>query len=226
MAEYSILQTFYASQSWLDFRSLVIMQRGMKCEYCGNAISKAAEMTLHHIKELTPDNVKDTSISLNPDNVMLVHLKCHNQIHNRFGIKKHNVYLVYGSPMSGKTSYVKDNIQRGDIVVDMDMLYQAMTMNDLYNKPSCLLLNVLAVHNLIIDNIKTRFGKWNNAWVVGGYADKYKRDKMIADLGAEPIFIDTSKQECIARLDVDESKKHLKKEYIGYINKWFEIYRA
>lgn len=226
MAKYSILQDFYKSSEWIDFRHLIIMQRGMRCQHCGNVITKATEITLHHINELTPGNVNDRMISLNPDNVLIVHLKCHNQIHNRFNIKTHQVYIVYGSPMSGKTGYVRENMQPGDLVVDMDLLYQAMSMNDLYNKPNCLLGNVKAVHNLIIDNIKTRYGKWNNAYIIGGYADKYKRDKLKEELGAELILINTSKEECIARLEMDEDRRNMKSEYINYISNWFDTYRA
>ena len=39
---------------------------------------------MHHIIELTPDNINNPSISLNPRNLMLLCNDCHNRLHHRF----------------------------------------------------------------------------------------------------------------------------------------------
>jgi hypothetical protein len=228
MAKYAILQSFYASEEWQRFRTLIINQRGMTCEHCGLLIAMVTDLTVHHIKELTPENVNDVTIALNADNVMLVHHDCHNQIHKRFGYNSRSkqVYIVFGAPLAGKKTYVKQNIIRGDIVVDMDMLYSAVTLLPDYDKPDNLLSNVRAVHNLLLDNIKTRYGKWNNAWIIGGYAEKYKREKLSDDLGAEIIFCNTTNDECINRLSSDISRQYRVKEWTEYINEWFYKYTA
>ena len=114
MAKYAILKSFYASEKWQKFRLAIIAERGLKCEHCGEVVTRPGELTLHHIIELTPENVHDVNISLNPDNILVVHHDCHNKIHNRFGYKpEKNVYIVYGPPMSGKKTYVKEHIGRG-----------------------------------------------------------------------------------------------------------------
>ena len=227
MAKYSILQSFYGGEMWQKFRMLIINQRGLKCEYCGELVARASDLTLHHIKELTPENVHDTSISLNPDNVMVVHFNCHNHIHNRFGYQsERGVYIVFGPPLSGKKTYVKEHMNRGDLVIDMDLLYQAVSMLPSYDKPDNLFPNVIAVHNLLIDNIRTRYGKWNSAWVIGGYQDKYKREKLADELGAELIFCDVSREECLRRLDLDVDLMYRKDEWRLYIEKWFDHYTA
>jgi len=91
-----------------------------------------------------------------------------------------------------------------------------------YDKPSNLFNNVSAIQSTLIDNIKTRYGKWHNAWVIGGYADKYKRERLAEELGAEIIFIDVSKEECIARLQQDTGRQYRQAEWTNYIVKWFE----
>lgn len=226
MAKYSILKSFYASEKWQKFRKLIISERGLKCEHCGEMVTKPGDLTIHHIEELTPENVYDYSVSLNPENMMVVHHECHNEIHGRFGHvgKGRQVYIVYGPPLSGKHSFVKENIKRGDMVVDMDRLYEAISMLPSYDKPDQLFTNVIGIHNQLIDNIKTRLGKWNNAWIIGGYADKYKRERLANDLGAELIFCDVSKEECLRRLELDESRQYRQREWEGYIDKWFEQY--
>ncbi|WP_251032862.1 hypothetical protein [Bacillus sp. ISL-7] len=108
--------------------------------------------------------------------------------------------------------------------MDMDRLYEAITMLPSYDKPDQLFSNVIGIHNQLIDNIKTRYGKWTNAWVIGGYADKYKREKLANDLGAEIIFCDVSKEECLRRLNMDQDRIYRQDEWEGYINKWFEQY--
>lgn len=232
MAKYSVLQSFYASEKWINFRQMMINkkisdEKKIVCEYCGNEIKKMEEITLHHKEELTPENVNDVTISLNPENIMLVHNDCHNKIHHRFGYKpSHDVYIVFGSPMSGKSTYVKRHMQRGDIVIDMDRLYEAVSMLPSYDKPDNLLSNVRVIHNDLIDNIKTRYGKWNNAWIIGGYANKYKRERVANDLDAEIIFCNVSKEECLKRLDLDELRKYRKDEWKEYIDKWFEQYTS
>jgi hypothetical protein len=225
MAKYAVLKSFYASEKWINFRLGLINERGTKCSRCGERIAKSKDLIGHHKVELTPENVQDRMISLNPDLVDLVCFDCHNKEHNRFGHKTvRQVYLVYGPPMSGKKSYVEASISRGDIVVDMDRLYEAITMLPSYDKPDQLFSNVIGIHNQLIDNIKTRYGKWNNAWVIGGYADKYKREKLANDLGAEIIFCDMSKEECLRRLSIDQDRRYRQDEWKEYIDKWFEQY--
>ncbi|MBB6218195.1 hypothetical protein HNQ80_004335 [Anaerosolibacter carboniphilus] len=232
MAKYAVLKSFYASEKWINFRLFMInerMKRDKKiiCEHCSKEIERPKDITIHHIEELTPENVHDVMISLNPKNVMLVHHECHNKIHNRFGHKPaRNVYIVFGAPMAGKKTYVKENMSRGDIVVDMDNLYSAVSFLPYYDKPDNLFNNVINIHNALIDNIKTRYGKWNNAWVIGGYTDKYKREKLADDLGAEIIFCDVSRDECIRRLELDQERMYRKDEWLKYINKWFDEYVA
>jgi hypothetical protein len=226
MAKYAILQTFYASDKWGKFRQLIINQRGMKCEYCGGIVKKPKELTLHHCNiELTPENVHDANISLNPDNVQIVHHECHNKIHKRWGKKTDkNVYLVFGPPLAGKMDYVREHMQRGDIVINIDRLYSAVSMLPEYDKPDNLFSNVIGIQNVLIDNIKTRHGKWCNAWIVGGYADKYKRERVANETGAEIIYCEIDKEECLNKLKVDEDRQYRIKEWTCYIEKWFEQY--
>jgi hypothetical protein len=227
MAKYTVIKTFLASETWQKFRLLIVSQRGLICEHCGNLVTRAKELTLHHIIELTPENVHDVLISLNPGNVLVVHHDCHNKIHKRFGYHpEHNVFVVFGPPLSGKSSFVQEYMGRGDLVVDMDRLYSSVSMLPDYDKPDNLLANIRGIHNLLIDNIKTRYGKWNKAWVIGGYADKYKREKLADDLGAELIFCDVSKDECLRRLEVDEARRYRQDEWRVYIEKWFNNYVA
>lgn len=225
MAKYAVLKSFYASQAWIQLRLSLINERGIICEHCGQPVARTKDLIGHHKVELTPENVHDHMISLNPELIELICFDCHNKEHKRFGYTgAKQVYIVYGPPMAGKRSFVEQNIERGDLVVDMDALYAAVSMLPDYDKPDNLFNNVNAIHNTLIDNIKTRYGKWHNAWIIGGYADKYRRERLADELGAELIFCDVTKEECLNRLLQDDSKKYRQEEYSKYIDKWFDSY--
>ncbi|OOM81777.1 hypothetical protein CLPUN_09610 [Clostridium puniceum] len=230
MATYAILQTFYASSKWRNFRLNLILERskehgGVICEKCGKLIVNPIDIHAHHKTELTTENVNDHNISLNPELIELICHDCHDKEHHRFGYKPpKKVYLVYGPPLSGKKTFVKENMERGDIVIDMDKLYEAVSMQRPYDKPNNLLTNVINIRTLLLDNIKTRYGKWYNAWIIGGYADKFKRERLAEGIGAELVYIEATKEECCARLNVDIDREHMIIEWEKYINEWFDMY--
>ncbi|MPN15332.1 hypothetical protein SDC9_162663 [bioreactor metagenome] len=171
--------------------------------------------------ELTEDNVDNPEISLNPALIKIVCLKCHNKDHRRFGNAKH-VYLVWGSPLSGKTSMVRQMMGYGDIVLDMDLLWQAITMQPEYVKPDNVRFNVFALRDNMLDQIKTRYGQWYDAYVIGGYPDKYERERVAQMLGAEIIYCESSREECIRRLKL--SNKPI--SWLKYINEWWDAFES
>lgn len=226
---------FYKSKEWKIFRQQLILDRcpdGPVCEECNEKIVVSKHIQVDHNPiELTDENVNDVNISLNPDNAKISCLRCHNKRHDRFSgpneqrrIKKsRNVYIVYGPPMSGKNTYVREHMKVGDLVVDMDNLFRAVSMQPLYDKPEGLKYIVFSLRNILLDNIKTRYGKWDNAWIVGGYADKYVRDKLCKDVGAELIYIKADKDDCLYRLSYcNDYRQQHKTEWTQYIEEWFE----
>ena len=228
------LSQFYNSTEWRNFRLLLIAERTnpkdgiLYCEYSGKPITQSYDIVLHHIIPLTMQNVNDYSISLNPSNIQIVSQKSHNEIHKRFGYcTERKVYYVYGSPCSGKTTFVNSIKGNSDIIVDMDNIWQCITGGDRYEKPNALKTNAFIVRDALYDSIKTRAGKWERAFIVTGGAIKSERERQIAAFGAEPIFIDTDKEMCLQRLESDMSRTPTQKaEWQKYILKWWEDYAA
>lgn len=225
------LNNFYQSQEWIIFRRSIIDERGVICSECEKKIIEDRDLHLHHIVELTEANINDNMIALNPDNVRIVCRDCHNKIHNRFGYgygkrkRKYDkgVYIVYGAPCSGKKTYVKEHMKEGDLVVEMDLLFNALSMQGMYNNPDDLKFNVFGIRDKLIDNIKTRYGKYDTAWIIGGYPRKSERERLRKKLGAELIFIDISKEECIERLkNCKDYRANNINKFKSYIEKWFE----
>lgn len=126
---------------------------------------------------------------------MIVHHKCHNILHNRLGNFVKKVYLIHGAPLSGKKSYVDNLATENDLIVDITRIYNSV------NNFECKMVSnvVFNIYNLLIDTIKTRNGKWWRAYVIRNLPFKGDRERLQRELGAELIFIDTSKEECLKR---------------------------
>lgn len=213
------LDNFYKSKEWENLLQLLKMERvdskgDLVCEYCGLPIVKKYDCIGHHKIELTEANVNDINVSLNPDNIMLIHFKCHNKIHQRFDGFKQQVYLVYGSPCSGKSTWVNSVANEDDLILDIDKLWEAICLSDKYHKPNRLKANAFGIRDTLLDQIKTRTGMWRNAYVIGTYPLRTDRDRLCDLLKAKPIYIEATKEECIGRAANDEWKE--------FIENWFE----
>lgn len=192
------LHAFYCGKAWRDLSYRLKIERG-KCERCGwTPITKDDWQYLigHHRKELTEENVDNPQISLNPDNIEIVCHTCHDKQHHRFGGRK-EVKIVWGCPLSGKTTLVRQMMEYGDIVLDIDRLWSAVTMQPEYTKPDNCRFNIFALRDNLLDQIKTRYGSWYTAYVIGGYPDKTDRERLAQSLGAELIYCESTMQECL-----------------------------
>lgn len=226
------LSQFYNSNEWRKFRSGLIDERTNKAdgvlydEHNGKPLLKSYDIVLHHKQPLTMANVNDYSISLNPDNIMIVSQESHNEIHKRFGyVTERKVYYVYGAPCSGKTTFVSKIKGNSDIVVDLDNIWQCITGGSRYEKPNALKSNAFAVRDCLYDLIRKRAGKWERAFIISGGAVKSIRMREIESFGAESIYINTDKETCLKRLYGDCNRtKEQKEEWKQYIEQWFDDY--
>lgn len=229
---YNNLAQFYNSPEWKLCRQTIIAARTQPDgfvydEHSGKPLLRNYDIVAHHKVPLTMQNVNDLTVSLNPDNIMLVSQQSHNEIHARFGfMAQRKVYLVWGAPCSGKTTFVNDIKGNSDLVVDIDNIWQCVTGGKRYIKPNALKTNVFSIRDLLLDQVRTRAGKWERAFVIDGGALKGARMRQIELLQAEDIFIDTDKQTCLQRLANDlQRTQEQKDEWTGYIERWFSEFQ-
>ena len=232
-------QQFYRSSSWLAFRRAVIESRidsdgNVHCERCGKPIVRKYDLIVHHKVELTEANVNDAMVALNPTNMEVVCFHCHNTIHDRFVTghsatyrpQRKKVYIVYGSPCAGKTTWVHEVADPEDLVVDMDSIWQMVGISDRYIKPDALRTPVFEVRDRLYDIIRYRSGAWHNAYIIAGAPMKGDRDRLMKRVGAdECILIDTGKDECIARIQSKGLPEEQKLKWEKYIEEWFSQYQ-
>ena len=231
MAYFNTLTEFYKSKEFYDFKTVLIADRTaadgfVYCEYCGKPMINRRDIIAHHSKTfLTLDNVNDCNITLNPDNIQLVHFRCHNAIHDRFGSYTRHTYLVYGCPLAGKKTYVKERAGIHDLIIDIDRIYSCISNNPPYVKSGRIADNVFAVRDLLLEQVKYKRGKFVNAWIIGGYPFKGERERIAAEIGAEEIFIECDKETALIRLASVQDGRDVK-AYTKYIEDWFSRYSA
>lgn len=218
---FNSLSSFYRSKEWENFRKIFLAERLARDgeiidEVTKRPIVNKYDVILHHKIHLNETNVFDYNISLNPDNIMVVSHKTHNDIHNRFGSYTRHIYIVYGSPCSGKSTYVNDVALKDDLIIDIDRIYNAIN-NDRSNR---LYTNVMSIYRHLIDVVKTRNGQWINAYIVRGFPLRGERERLAKELNAELIFIDTDKQTCLDRSKLKSN------DYYKYVDDWFDKYQS
>lgn len=219
------LENFYRTKQWQKLLEVIKMERvneegQLICWHCGKPITDKYDCIGHHTIFLTEDNVNDTNISLNPNLIQLVHHKCHNKIHNKLGYTKREIFLVYGSPMSGKSTYVKTVAEPGDLIVDINNIWECISVNGVHaNKVKSV---VFTVRDRLLEAVKHRLGKWDNCYIIGGYPLISERERLCKELGAREIFIDTPKEVCMERLKVSEDRDQ--EEYKKFIEDWWRKY--
>lgn len=217
------LSSFYKSKKWQKFREELILKRTNKedgliyDEITGEPILKKYDIILHHTTVLTESNVNDWDISLNEKLIQIVSHATHNRIHERFGSEgTRHIYLVYGAPGSGKSEYVKSIAGVHDLVLDLDNIYQCISINNRYENSKRLSKNVFMIRDLMLDMIKTRNGRFQNAYIVGGYPMGAERERIINTIGAEEIFINKSIDECLINV------QNRPEAYKEYVIDWFD----
>lgn len=224
---YNTASDFYRSREWIDLRQTLMLERVNEsgliiCGECGLPIIKPYDCIAHHKTAITLDNLNDCNITLNPENIELLHARCHNIRHSRFGFCNiRRVFLVSGCPLAGKKTYVAERATSADLIVDLDRIYACISNNPMYIKSNRLTDNAFAVRQTLLDNIKYKRGKWQNAYIIGGFPYRGERERFCNEYGAELIHIDTDKETALARLASMQDGRDIA-EYTKYINTYFD----
>ena len=128
------------------------------------------------------------------------------------------VYLIYGSPCSGKSTYIKEHMQNGEIVCDMDRLYSAISMDEEHKTDLYAQEVADELHKALCDIIRNRKGDWKNAYVVSIANTREKLDEVKRQVNADKvIFIDTPYETCMERA------KERPFYFQFLIQEWFEM---
>ena len=75
-------KSFYRCKEWQRTREYVLKRDLYLCVKCGRPAEE-----VHHKKHLTPNNINDINISLNPNNLISLCKECHFETHREDKVK-------------------------------------------------------------------------------------------------------------------------------------------
>lgn len=131
------------------------------------------------------------------------------------------IYLVYGPPGSGKTTYVKNHMSAGDIIIDFDLLSRALAGTDDHDRENILFDRINDCRNYLVNTIN-RYPEVRHTWVILCAPKKEDRE-LFVKMGATLKLIEEPASVCIARCrDRGENWQRWEKA----IKKWFEDYEV
>ncbi len=136
---------------------------------------------------------------------------------------KQEVFIVYGSPASGKSTYVNNHMEQGDLVVDLDLLKQAISLAYKTEATDNLVDTALELRDKLYELIEAKKVDAKRIWVIASLPRRQERQDLAKRLGAELVYCEATVRECIDRAiaDVDRRDKEMQ---IKLIDKWFANY--
>ena len=114
-------------------------------------------------------------------------------------IKHKKITIVCGPPGSGKSTYVNQRKKFGDLIIDLDLIWQALTGMSRNQRPSNILPFVLSCR----DNIYSQLREPNDidtAWIIAGLPRARDREQLSEKLKAKIVLLLFNKETCLNRI--------------------------
>lgn len=129
--------------------------------------------------------------------------------------------IIHGAPCSGKSTYARENITDDDIVYDYDQLSRALTYGD------CHTLTRTQAHDFVVDfrlailkRIKKDKDRKGTCYFLVTNMTQQFLD-FIKDTDHEVIEMNVSKEECLERLENDDTRPN-KEEWKEKIEEYYK----
>lgn len=125
-------------------------------------------------------------------------------------------FVVAGAPCAGKSSYVRANAQRGDLIYDYDTLHQALSGLSSHEHLAELRPYVMAARDAVLAELLAR--KQQPAWVISSSRSAAELAELAERLGAELVVLEVARDEAHRRCREDGRPE----AWHGYIDAWFD----
>lgn len=136
---------------------------------------------------------------------------------------KREIIVVTGAPGSGKSTYVRENAGRDDLVVDLDSISTAIQGGNSEHKDHGSVLDAsLKIRELLYQEIISQEGKWKRAFVISASPDPMKVRDLIRKLDGKEHRMETTREQCIRQIKNDESRHGREELYIQLANQWYD----
>ena len=234
----------YQSKKWKECRELIYKKYHGLCAECGKPGDE-----VHHKIFLDAINCNDPNIVYGEDNLVLLCRDCHFEKHRATNplernfrkpirltnngtyfdsngeIKPCKRYIIYGAPGSGKSKYVKEHMEYGDLVIDLDLIKQAISLKTKADAPDNLLSVALTMREAAYRLISNKEVDAKNVWIIATLPKRQERQQLAERLNAEIVYMNKDIQSCIQHA-TSENEGVDKDLQIYIIKRWFELHES
>lgn len=133
--------------------------------------------------------------------------------------------IVTGPPGSGKTTWVRENIKQGEMVLDLDTIKCALLGNDKIHAQAEEIVPILTV---VRDAVYRGVAEKKNpgkCYIITTETDRSKLKQWQIYLNASLKVMETSKETCIERVKNDSTRPD-KEVFYRLINEWFDNWKG
>lgn len=150
---------------WPRIRLSILERDGWACQIRGRNCTRTADQVDHIVP------LEAGGAPYDPANLRAACRRCNvgrrNQLHTNEGWRnaRTHITLVYGPPGAGKSTYVQQNKQPGDLVVDYDLLGAALGSPDRYTHQD-IHQTINAARNAVIAKIRMGESGAQRVWII------------------------------------------------------------
>lgn len=128
--------------------------------------------------------------------------------------------VVAGPPGSGKTHYVHTHRLPGDLVLDLDALFSALSGLPLYRRPAPLLPFVCEVRDALLERLSRR-SDLRHAWVITSDPKPPTLHGLASRLAARLVVLEVPAEECLRRIEADEQREGSRVDWKSLVDAWW-----
>ena len=132
------------------------------------------------------------------------------------------VIVVCGPPGAGKTHYIQQHWQRGDLIIDLDRIVPALTLDAYIQEPQHLLKFAWSMRDAAIKHA-VRAANYARLWIAETAPSRTRRDYLRLTLNAHIIVLTTTRARCIANTN-QQSTGRKSIDWAPLIDDWFKQY--
>ena len=129
------------------------------------------------------------------------------------------INVVWGPPGSGKTTHVNENKGDNDLIFDYDSLMRDLSGRHLHDRNESLDAYVMAFRDSTVSLLASE-SDIDSAWLIIALPTN-DTCKTLDTLGANYIFMESSKDECLERVANDDDRQD-KDKASQAVEEWFE----
>lgn len=137
--------------------------------------------------------------------------------------RRARVMLVCGPPGAGKAAYVTRFRKAGDLVVDTDALFVALSGEPRHTQPANLMPYVAEARDAVLRRLEHSDPDLT-VWLIGAGATRGMRRRLALSLAAKVIVLATPPSGCQRRILRDPGRSHLYQSIKPMIERWWQDY--